>query len=101
MQFFWFINRRGFGKCRLPLINMEVAHSHLLNVVEQGVSYTATQGAELGKTLIWHSSKPQLKRAVLLFLRFQMLIAAEYLSSALVKAFNKTEVPQQSIFMGQ
>lgn len=47
--------------------------------------------------MIRHFSKPQLKRAVLLFLRFQMLIAA-YLSSALVKAFSRTKVLQQSIF---
>lgn len=53
------------------------------------------------ETLIWHFSKPQLKRAALLFLRFQMLIAAGYLSNALVKAFNKTKVLQQSIFMVQ
>lgn len=100
-QFFQFRNRQGFGKCCLPLINMGVAHNHSLNVLEQGASYAATKRAELGKTLIWHFSKPQLKRAVLLFLRFQMLIAAGYLSNALVKAFNKTKVLQQSIFMVQ
>lgn len=80
---------------------MGVAHNHSLNVLEQGVSYAATKEAELGKTLIWHFSKPQLKRAVLLFLRFQMLIVVGYLSNALVKAFSKTKVLQQSIFMVQ
>lgn len=99
--FFQFKNRQGFGKCCLPLKNMGVAYNHALYVLEQGVSDAATKGAELGKTLIWHFSKPQLKRAVLLFLRFQMLIAAGYLSSALVKAFNKTKVLQQSIFTVQ
>lgn len=99
--FFQFKNRQGFGKCCLPLINMGVAHNHSLNVSEQGVSYGATKGAELGKTLMWHFSKPQLKRAVLLFLRFQMLTAAGYLSNALVKAFSKTKVQQQSIFTVQ
>lgn len=80
---------------------MRFAHSYSLNVLEQGVAYAARQGAELGKTLLWHFSKPQLKRAVLLFLRFQMLIAAGYLYSTLVKAFSKTKVPWQSIFMVQ
>jgi len=80
---------------------MGAAHHHSLHVLEQGVYYAATKGTELGKTLIWQFSKPQLKRAVLLFLRFQMLIAAGYLSNALVKAFSKTKVLQQSIFMVQ
>lgn len=62
------------------------------------VSYTATKGAEFGRTLIRHFSKPQLKRTALLFLRFQMLIAAGYLSNALVKVFSRTKVLQQSIF---
>lgn len=80
---------------------MGFAHSHSLNVLEQGVAYAARQGAELGKTLLWHFSKPQLKRAVLLFLRFRMLIAAGYLHSTLVKAFGKTKVLRQSIFTVQ
>lgn len=100
-QFFRFKNRQGFGKCCLPLIKMGIAHNHSLNVLEQGISYVATKGAELGKTLIWHFSKPQLKRAVLLFLTFQMLIAAGYLSNALLKAFSKTKVLQQSTFTVQ
>lgn len=48
--------------------------------------------------MIRHFSKPQLKRTALLFLRFQMLIAAGYLSNALVKVFSRTKVLQQSIF---
>lgn len=92
---------KALEKCCLPLKNMGVTYNHALYVLEQGVSDAATKGAELGKTLIWLFLKPHVKRAVLLFLRFQMLIAAGYLTNAVVKAFNKTKVLQQSIFTVQ